>query len=72
MKLCSFDARSKGQPWPLPYREVKRIERAPLLAAAWGDALGWAEVLAVHSDGLTDFCFAGNDCTHHRWQGYRG
>jgi hypothetical protein len=22
-----FDARSKGQPWPLPYREVKRIGR---------------------------------------------
>jgi hypothetical protein len=25
MKRCSFDARSKGQPWPLPYREVKKI-----------------------------------------------
>jgi hypothetical protein len=25
VKRCSFDARSKGPPWPLPYREVKRI-----------------------------------------------
>ena len=25
VKLCAFDARSKGQPWPLPSREVKRI-----------------------------------------------
>ena len=23
MKLCSFDARSEGQPWPLPLRKVK-------------------------------------------------
>ena len=30
MKLCSFDARSKGQPRPLPQREVARIGRALL------------------------------------------
>src|SRR6266545_2501956 len=29
MKLCSSDARSKGQPWPLLKREVERIGRAP-------------------------------------------
>ena len=23
VKLCSFDARSKGQPWPLPLRKWK-------------------------------------------------
>ena len=27
IRMCSFDARSKGQPWPLPYREMKRIRR---------------------------------------------
>jgi hypothetical protein len=27
VKLCSFDARSKGQPWPLSSREVMRIGR---------------------------------------------
>ena len=27
MKLCSSDARSKGQPWPLLLREVRRIGR---------------------------------------------
>jgi hypothetical protein len=25
MKLCSFDARSRGQPWPLPWRQVVEI-----------------------------------------------
>ena len=30
MKLCSFDARSKGQPRTLPYREVVRIGAALL------------------------------------------
>ncbi|MEP6889421.1 MAG: hypothetical protein ABI955_01845, partial [Nitrospirota bacterium] len=30
MKLCSFDARSKGQPRTLPYREVVRIGEALL------------------------------------------
>ena len=28
MKLCSFDARSKGQPWPLPLREGIRNRTA--------------------------------------------
>ena len=37
----SFDARSKGQPWPLPYREVERIGRACLGTAAYGR--GWCE-----------------------------
>jgi hypothetical protein len=32
MKLCSFDARSKGQPRPLPYREVARVGSAALNA----------------------------------------
>ena len=50
MKLCSFDARSKGQPRPLPYREVKRVERATLLAAAWGDALGVDIMIGVAAE----------------------
>ena len=41
VKLCSFDARSKGQPWPLPYREVKRIGRPSLgLLARLGVPVG--------------------------------
>ncbi len=26
MKLCSSDARSRGQPWPLPKREWKELD----------------------------------------------
>jgi hypothetical protein len=40
---CSFDARSKGQPWPLSRRDVKRNWKA--LARAHGTsrrASGWA------------------------------
>ena len=29
-RMRVFDARSKGQPWPLPYREMKRIGRPSL------------------------------------------
>ena len=32
MKLCSSDARSRGQPWPLPWRELTRIRRSSLNA----------------------------------------
>ena len=32
IRMCSFDARSKGQPWPLPYGEVERV--------GW-PSLGW-------------------------------
>jgi len=35
MKLCSSDARSKGQPWPLLKREVERIGRASLDGRSW-------------------------------------
>jgi hypothetical protein len=38
MKPCSFDARSKGQPWPLPLREVIRNWTA-LPAALLEDSL---------------------------------
>ena len=27
VKLCSFDARSKGQPWPLPLGQVGKFGR---------------------------------------------
>jgi len=41
VKLCSFDARSQGQPWPLPYREIKRIRRpSPGLMARLGVPVG--------------------------------
>jgi hypothetical protein len=30
VKRCSFDARSKGQPWPLPHSEVEGIGRPSL------------------------------------------
>jgi hypothetical protein len=36
----SLNARSKGQPWPLPYREVEGIGRALLLVAIHCDAMG--------------------------------
>jgi hypothetical protein len=38
MELCSFDARSKGRPWPLPLREGIR-NRTALLAAFLEDSL---------------------------------
>ena len=41
VKLCSFDARSKGQPWPLPSREVKKVGETSLgLLARLGVSAG--------------------------------
>ena len=39
--MCSFDARSKRQPWPLPLREVGRIRRPSIgLMARLGVPVG--------------------------------
>jgi hypothetical protein len=37
--MCSFDARSKGQPWPLSYREMGKELEGPGLMARPGKSI---------------------------------
>jgi hypothetical protein len=51
--MCSFDARSKGQPWPLPLREGIRI-RTALPVASMEDSLSRPWLIALKKQRQAD------------------